>query len=63
MLAAQATRRAIVALEGDKNIFKEVLDPLQKTAAVPHAVAPSEVTDLTEDDEVLPEEDAVDLCE
>ena len=63
VLAAQSTNRAIVALEGDKELFKEVLQPLQVIASKSQGVDPSQFVDLDDDDDTLPQQGAVNLCE
>jgi hypothetical protein len=54
---------AIVALEGDKELYEELLQPLQVTALDYQGVDPSQFVDLADEDETLPQQDAVNLCE
>lgn len=64
VLAAQSTNRAIVALEGDKELYEEILHPIQVAASESLGVDPTHVVDLDEDDDdALPQQGAVNLCE
>jgi hypothetical protein len=45
-----------VALEGDKELYKELLQPLQVAASECHGVDPTHFVDLDDnDDDVLPQ--------
>jgi hypothetical protein len=61
VLAAQSSNRAIVALEGDKELYEELLQPLQVAAS--DSQDPSHFVDLDDDDDALPQQGAVSLCE
>ena len=63
VLAAQSYDRAIVALEGDKELYEEVLLPLQVAASERHGVDPTYSVDLDDDDDTVPQQGAVSLCE
>ena len=64
VLAAQSSNRAIVALEGDKELYDELLQPLQVAASDSQGVDPSRFVDLNDDDDdALPQQGAVSLCE
>ena len=64
VLAAQSANRAIVALEGDKELYDELLHPLQVAASNSHGVHPTHFVDLDDDDDdTLPQQGAVSLCE
>jgi hypothetical protein len=54
---------AIVALEGDKELYEEVLQPIQVAAAESHGVDTTHFVDLDDDDDTLPLQGAVSLCE
>ena len=55
---------AIVALEGDKELYEEILHPIQVAASESLGVDPTHVVDLDEDDDdALPQQGAVNLCE
>jgi hypothetical protein len=62
VLAAQSSNRAIVALEGDKELYEELLQPLQ-VAASTSQVDPTHFVELDDDDDTLPQQGAVNLCE
>ena len=63
MHAARSTERHIVAFEGDSSIFEEVLQPLQVVATRAPAFDEKDVLALSDEDEVLPDEDQINLCE
>ena len=64
VLAAQSANRAIVALEGDKDLFAKILHPIQVAASESPGVGPTHVVNLDEDeDDALPQQGAVNLCE
>ena len=52
-----------MALEGDKDLYEEILQPLQVTSSECRGVDPSHFVDLDDDDETLPQQGAVNLCE
>ena len=53
-----------MALEGDKELYKEILHPLQVAASESQGVDPTHVADLDDDnDDALPQQGAVNLCE
>jgi hypothetical protein len=52
-----------VALEGDKELYEELLHPLQVAASESHGVDPTHFVDLDDDDDTLPQQGAVSLCE
>ena len=61
MEAAVSANRHVLALEGDSSIFEEVLRPLQMRAPLPQVIPRILLDD--DDDEPIPDEDKVDLCE
>ena len=64
VLASQSTNRAIVALEGDKELYEEILHPIQVAATESLGVGPTHVVNLDEDeDDALPQQGAINLCE
>jgi hypothetical protein len=63
VLAAQSSNRAIVALEGDKELYEELLMPLQVAASERHRVDQNYFVDLDDDDDTVPQQGAVSLCE
>jgi hypothetical protein len=63
VLAAQSSNRPIVALEGDKELYEELLMPLQVAASERYRVDPTYLVDLDNDDDALPQQGAVSLCE
>ena len=63
ILASQSANMAIVALEGDKELYEEILHPLQAAATESQWADPTHYADLSEDDDVLPQQGAVNLCE
>ena len=63
VLAAQSTNRAIVALEGDKELYEEVLQPLQVIASQCQGVDPSQFVVNDDEDDTLRQQGVVDLCE
>jgi hypothetical protein len=63
VLAAQSSNRAIVALEGDKELYEELLQPLAVKASQCQRLDPSQFVDLDDDDDALPQQGAVNLCE
>jgi hypothetical protein len=52
-----------VALEGDKELYEELLLPLQVAASAGQGVDPTHFVDLDDDDDTLPQQGAVSLCE
>ena len=55
---------AIVALEGDKEFYEELMHSLQVAASESQGVNPTHVVDLDDnDDDALPQQGAVNLCE
>jgi hypothetical protein len=52
-----------VALEGDKELYEELLLPLQVAASDSQGVDPSHFVDLDDDDDTLLQQGAVNLCE
>jgi hypothetical protein len=52
-----------VALEGDKELYEELLMPLQVAASERYGVDPTYFVDLDDDDDTLPQQGAVSLCE
>jgi hypothetical protein len=52
-----------VALEGDKELYEEILQPLQVIASEGQGVDPSHCVDFDDDDDTLPQQGAVNLCE
>jgi hypothetical protein len=52
-----------VALEGDKELYEELLQPLRVATSESHDVDPTHFLDLDDDDDTLPQRDAVSLCE
>jgi hypothetical protein len=52
-----------VALEGDKELYEELLQPLQVAASECRGVDPTHFVDLDDDDDTLPQQGAVSLCE
>ena len=63
VLAAQSSNRAIVALEGDKELYEEILQPLQVAASDSQRVDLTHFVDLDDEDDTLPQQGAVNLCE
>jgi hypothetical protein len=63
VLAAQSCNRAIVALEGDKELYEELLQPLQVGLSDSQGADPTQFVDLDDDDDTLPQQGAVNLCE
>ena len=63
VLAAQSFNRAIVALEGDKELYEKLLQPLQVAASDSQGVDPTHFVDLDDDDGTFPQQGAVNLCE
>ena len=63
VLAAQSSNRVIVALEGDKELYEELLLPLQVAASEIQGVNPTHFVDLDDDDDSLHQQGAVNLCE
>jgi hypothetical protein len=63
VLAAQSSNRAIVALEGDKELYDKVLQPLQVAVSDSQGVDPTHFVDLNDDDDTLPPQGAINLCE
>ena len=53
----------IVALEGDKELYEELMRPLQVAASKRHGVHPTDFVDLDDDDGTLPQQGAISLCE
>jgi hypothetical protein len=52
-----------VALEGDKELYEELLQPLQVAASDSQWVDPAHFVDLDDNDNTLPQQGAVNLCE
>ena len=52
-----------MALEGDKELYEELLQPLAVTASQCHGLNPSHFVDLDDDNDALPQQGAVNLCE
>ena len=52
-----------MALEGDKEIYKELLLPLQLAASKLQGVDPTHFVDLDDDDDSLLQQGVVNLCE
>ena len=63
IIAAQSTNRAIVALEGDQELYEELLQPLQVIPSDCQRVDPSQFANFDDDEETLPQQGAVNLCE
>jgi hypothetical protein len=63
VLAAQSSNMAIVALEGDKELYDELLQPLQVIASQCQGVDPSQFVVLDDENDTLPHQGAVNLCE
>ena len=52
-----------MALEGDKELYEELLMPLQVAATERHMVDQNYFVDLDDDDDTVPQQGAVSLCE
>ena len=52
-----------MALEGDKELYEEILQPLQVIASQCQGVDPSQFVVLDDEDDSLPQQGAVNLCE
>jgi hypothetical protein len=52
-----------VALEGDKELYDEVLQPLQVIVSQCQGVDPSQFVANDNEDDTLPQQGAVNLCE
>jgi hypothetical protein len=52
-----------VALEGDKELYTELLMPLQVALSKRNVVDPTYFVDLDDDDDTVPQQGAVSLCE
>ena len=52
-----------MALEGDKALYEEVLQPLHVNASQCQRVDPSQFVVLDDEDDTLPQQGAVNLCE
>ena len=54
-----------MALEGDKELYEELLQPLQVAASDSQGEPLTHIVDLDDDDDddTLPQQDAVSLCE
>jgi hypothetical protein len=52
-----------VALEGDNELYEELLIPLQVAASEHHRVDTTYFVDLDDDDDTVPQQGAVSLCE
>ena len=63
VLATHSSNRAIVALEGDKELYKEVLQPFQVAASDSQEVDLSQFIDLNANDDALLQQGVVNLCE
>jgi hypothetical protein len=63
VFAAQSSNRAIMALQGDKELYKELLQPLHVAASESQGADPTHFVDLDDDDDAFPQQGAVSLCE
>ena len=63
ILATQSSNMAIVALEGDKELYEELLQPLQVARSDSQGVDPTQFVDFDDDDDTLPQQGVVNLCE
>jgi hypothetical protein len=63
VVAAQSSNKTIVALEGDKELYEELLMPLQVATSERHVVDPTYFVDIDDDDDTVPQQGAVSLCE
>ena len=63
VLAAQSSNRAIVALEGDKELYEELLHPLQVARSEGRGIDSTHFEDLDDDDDDAGQHGAVSLCE
>ena len=62
--AAQAYNRAILALESNEEIFKQVLQPLQASSSKAAGREVTQTQELSDDDDDLsPDQGTVSLCE
>ena len=52
-----------MAFEGDKELYEEILHPLQVAASESQGVDPTHFVDLNDDNDVLPQHGVVNLCE
>ena len=52
-----------MALEEDKELYEELLHPLQVAASKSQGVDPTHFVDLDDDDDALPQQGAISLCE
>ena len=52
-----------MALEGDKELYVELLLPLHVAASEFQGVDPTHFVDLDDDDDALPQQGVVNLCE
>jgi hypothetical protein len=52
-----------VALEGDKELYKEILHPLQVAASDCEGIDPAHFVDLDDDEDTPLQQGAVNLCE
>jgi hypothetical protein len=52
-----------VALEGDKELYEELLQPLQVTMSECQGVDPTHFVDLDDDEDTPPQYGAINLCE
>ena len=52
-----------MALEGDKELYEELLQPLAVKVSQCHRLNPSQFVDLDDDNDALPQHGAVNLCE
>ena len=52
-----------MALEGDKELYEELLQPLQVARSDSQGVDPTQFVDFDDDDDTLPQQGVVNLCE
>ena len=52
-----------MVLEGDKEMFEELLQPLQVAASECEGVNPTHIVDLDDNEDTPPQEGVVNLCE
>jgi hypothetical protein len=63
ILAAQYANMAIMGLEGDKELYEELMQPLQVAASDCQGIDPTHFVDLDDDNDIPPQHSAVNLCE
>jgi hypothetical protein len=54
---------AIMALDGDNELYKELMQPLQVASPECQGVDPTHFVDLDDDEDTPPQQGAVNLCE